>query len=315
MKKSILITAFFALLAGAAGYAYFSLFMPVPHEDATLVVAHGTPMTAIAKQLSRAGVIKQALPLTVYSRISGADRRIKPGEYIFENGLKPLQVLSKLERGDVKLYKITLIEGWSVSQMADYLAEQPFAWPSLKDEFKTAAVEGYLFPSTYFIPRPKTASEIIERIEQEFNKIYTPELDARAKEINLTLLQVITLASIIEKETGSPEERPLISSVFHNRLKKGIPLQSDPTTIYGLKDFDGNLRKSDLSSPHPYNTYVHKGLPPGPIANPGLDSIKAALWPADSDYIFFVSKNDGTHQFSRTLAEHNQAVLKYQLGR
>jgi UPF0755 protein len=144
------------------------------------------------------------------------------------------------------------------------------------------------------------------------NQVFTSEWDARANELRLSRHEVLTLASVIEKETGVSEERPQISSVFHNRLKKKIPLQSDPTVIYGLTGFNGNLRKKDLSDPSPYNTYRRAGLPPGPIASPGAQSIRAALYPAPSAYLYFVSKNDGTHQFSATLVDHNRAVEKYQ---
>ena len=150
---------------------------------------------------------------------------------------------------------------------------------------------------------------------RRFQEVFTPAWEERARERKMTVHQVVTLASIIEKETGAPAERPVISSVFHNRLQKDMRLASDPTVIYGIKDFNGNLTRKDLTTPTPYNTYKIKGLPPGPIANPGADAIQAALYPADTDFLFFVSKRDGTHHFSKTYPEHEKAVRKYQLRR
>jgi len=169
-----------------------------------------------------------------------------------------------------------------------------------------------LFPDTYRFARATPPKDVIRTMVDQLGHVVTEEWQARAKEMNLTFHQVLTLASVIEKETGAGDERPHISSVFHNRLKRRIPLQSDPTVIYGLPNFDGNLHKKDLFHPSPYNTYRWAGLPPGPIASPGADSIRAALYPAMSKYLYFVSRNDGTHHFSATLLEHNKAVEKYQ---
>jgi UPF0755 protein len=175
-------------------------------------------------------------------------------------------------------------------------------------------IEGYLFPDTYFFNKTMSPEEMIREMVHHFNAIWTPAFDTRAKELGMSRFQVLTLASIIEKETGAPQERPLISSVFHNRLHKGMKLQSDPTTIYGIwSRYHGNIHKADLSDPSPYNTYYVPALPVGPISNPGLDSIKAALYPSQSDYLFFVSHNDGTHEFTRSYEEHTNAVKKFQL--
>jgi len=174
------------------------------------------------------------------------------------------------------------------------------------------SLEGYLYPDTYRFPRPTAVKDVIKAMVDRLGQVMTPEWQARAKDLHMTLHEVLTLASVIEKETGAGGERAQISSVFHNRLKKKIPLQSDPTVIYGLPQFDGNLRKKDLSHPNPYNTYRWAGLPPGPIANPGAEAIRAALYPVPTPYLYFVSKNDGTHHFSATLVEHNKAVEKYQ---
>ena len=175
--------------------------------------------------------------------------------------------------------------------------------------------EGYLFPDTYFFPKEVTIERIISTMVKRFWSVFVPEWQARAKDLGLTVHQVVTLASIIEKETGAPFERPIISSVFHNRLKKKMRLESDPTVIYGIKNFDGNLTRKHLTTPTPYNTYKIRGLPSGPIASPGGASLEAALYPDDTKFIYFVSRKDRTHQFSTNLKQHNRAVQKYQLGR
>jgi len=184
---------------------------------------------------------------------------------------------------------------------------------SLGIEAKT--LEGYLYPDTYYFPRWTKAEDVVKAMVNHLRQVYTPEMHAQSEALRMTEVQVLTLASIIEKETGHDAERPLISAVFHNRLRKGLPLQSDPTVIYGIPNFNGNLTRADLARPTPFNTYRIAKLPPGPIASPGVKSIQAALNPAPVKYLFFVSKNDGTHQFSATLGEHNRAVERYQKRR
>lgn len=332
MKRLFLIFAIllFIIIVGVGGFVYLSLTTPVSHQTATLAIQRGTPLVMIAEQLGRAGVIKYPPLFTIFARVKHIDRHVKAGEYEFGDGLSAMDVLRKLEKGECKLYKITLIEGWTIFQMADYLSKQPFSTPgfpagfikSSSDKFfvrslgiNADSAEGYLFPNTYLIERPGAPELLVGRLIEEFKKNYIPEFKERADQIGMTEEQVVTLASIIEKETGSDAERGLVSSVFHNRLKKNMPLQSDPTVIYAIKNYDGNIRKSDLSNPSPYNTYMHQGLPPGPIANPGLASIKAALWPAVTDYLYFVARGDGTHEFTTNLVDHNKAVTKYQLNR
>jgi UPF0755 protein len=224
-------------------------------------------------------------------------------------------------------YQIIIPEGYTVRQIALRLAEKGIV--EQQEEFLSlafsvnfagslgiegAGVEGYLFPDTYLFPKGVASAEVIRTMVGKFRRVYVPAFSQRAAELGMTDKQIVTLASIIEKETGVPEERPLVSAVFHNRLKRGMPLCSDPTVIYGIKAFDGNLRKLDLMRMTPYNTYLSRGLPPGPIANPGASAIQAALYPAPTNYLYFVSRNDGTHHFSATLREHNEAVWKYQKG-
>jgi UPF0755 protein len=330
MRYFIAAAALFVFLAAGVFFgAHVSLNSPINHEEAIFVVQRGTPLIMIAEQLARAGIIRSPGLFAAYARLGRFDRSIKAGEYQFQSGLSSFDVLNKLKKGECRLYKITLIEGWTAAQIANYLANQSFAEPSFEPRFLSAtgdkyftksvgmdeaSLEGYLFPNTYFIERPRTAEWLISRLVDEFKKIYTNEFDVRAKEIGLSKHEIITLASIIEKEAGLDSERTIISSVFHNRLKKNMLLQADPTVIYGIKRFDGNLRKADLSNPHPYNTYVHQGLPPGPISNPGRASIRAALWPASTDFLYFVARGNGSHEFTKTLLEHSKAVAKYQKG-
>lgn len=329
--RRLILAVLLGVFIGVVGFclfAFFSLKTQVMHEDAVFVVQRGTPMIMIAGQLSRAGVIKNPAIFSLYARAFHFDRRIKAGEYEFAGGLSAIEVLNKMIKGECRLYKITLIEGWTVNQMADYLAQQRFALPAFQSNFLAAAndkyfvrslgiendtAEGYLFPDTYMIQRPQTAEVLVNMLISEFNKVYTKEFEQRANELGFAKNQVVTLASIIEKEAGSNAERPIISSVFHNRLKKQMPLQADPTVIYTIKNFNGNIKKSDLSISSPYNTYVNQGLPPGPIANPGEASLKAALWPAQTDYLYFVARGDGTHEFNKTYPEHAKAVARYQL--
>jgi UPF0755 protein len=222
------------------------------------------------------------------------------------------------------LHPLTIPEGLTMVQIADLASHEGFADRAeflrlAKDGtfvaslgIKADTLEGYLYPDTYKFSRGVKTREVLVAMVEQLREMVVPDLLARMQERKMTMHEVLTLASVIEKETGSGSERPEISAVFHNRLKKHIPLQSDPTVIYGLPAFDGNIHKKDLSSPSPYNTYRVKGLPPGPIANPGIQAIRAALYPSDSHSLYFVSRNDGTHQFSATLIEHNKAVEKYQ---
>jgi UPF0755 protein len=252
---------------------------------------------------------------------------IKAGEYQFTTAMLPAEVLEKLQDGRIYFRTATIPEGLTTSQVADVLAEQglvnkqTFLNLASDEEFAAElnitakSLEGYLFPNTYYIPRGMQEREIIRKMVAEFWKIMTPELQQEIEQKNFSIHEIVTLASIIEKEARVAEERELISAVYTNRLKLKMKLDSDPTVIYGLKDFNGNLTKGDLQKDTPYNTYRRRGLPPGPIANPGKSSILAAIRPADVKYLYFVARNDGTHKFSTTYKEHQQAVWEYQKKR
>jgi len=314
-----------AILGASLAVAWASLGTgpPLPPGGASVVVREGDGVAEIARRLETAGVVRSALLLRARSRLTGRDRTIQPGTYRFETATDMGTLLERLAAG-VEPVEVTIPEGLTVREIADLLAArglggaESFRCLASDPDFLLAAgvpgpqLEGYLFPDTYrFVPQVD-ASEILETMVRRFHDRFDADRYRRAAARRLSVNQVITLASIIEKETGKASERPLIAAVFANRLRIGMPLQSDPTVIYAMPEFDGNLTRADLARPSPYNTYVTGGLPPGPIANPGLAAIDAALAPADSLALYFVSRNDGSHEFSATLAEHNRAVARYQ---
>ena len=288
------------------------------------MIPDGSTFQHVAVLLEHERLIKSSSIFVLFGKSQSADRKVHAGEYELNPGMTPAEILSKLLNGQVLLHSLTIPEGLTLTQIADLVSQQgltdreEFLRLAKDREFivslgiKAETLEGYLYPNTYKFPRGIRAREVLVAMVEQLWQEVGPDLLTRMQELKMTMHEVLTLASVIEKETGSGGERPEISAVFHNRLKKHIPLQSDPTVIYGLPAFDGNLHKKDLSSPSPYNTYRVQGLPPGPIANPGIQAIRATLYPSDSRSLYFVSRNDGTHQFSATLIEHNKAVEKYQ---
>ena len=291
---------------------------------ATIDIPEGTTFRQVAELLEKERLIRNKWAFLLLGRLTWTERRILAGEYALHAGMSPVEILSEFREGHVVLHPVTIPEGYTVARIAELLGEKGLADP---EEFMRLAhdrdfirslnldasnLEGYLFPNTYYIARHTGTKTLITQFVEGLRHALTPEVLARAQIINMSIHEVLTLASVIEKETSVPEERGVISAVFHNRLRRGIRLQSDPTVIYGLASFDGNLRKRDLQSSSPYNTYRFGGLPPGPIANPGAGAISAAVYPAMTSYLYFVSRNDGTHHFSSTLVEHNHAVNKYQ---
>ncbi len=329
MKR--LIGAFFVLLilgiGLAAGYLY--VFSRSPHGDhfKEVHIRRGTPLQDILIILEKEDIIADADLFRVYLIIQGLAVSVRAGDYEFRPNMTPKEVAHELVTGDFKIYRFTIPEGWNMRQIADYLERNQLAeyddfmaWATNKDwiadlGFELESLEGYLFPSTYETYYPKDARDLIKIMTKAFNENFTDEMKARAQQIGMSPHEVVTLASIIEKETGRPEERPLIASVFDNRLRLKMPLQSDPTVIYGIKDYDGNITRRHLETYTPYNTYVIPGLPPGPIASPGKSALLAVLYPADTEYLYFVSKNNGAHAFAKTLQEHNQNVYTYQIKR
>ncbi|WP_459914312.1 endolytic transglycosylase MltG [Desulfocicer niacini] len=330
LKKTALALLMMCTITTLAGFSYIRHFADTPltsrGSTRLITISRGSVLKQISDTLYRNHLIKNSLLFQVFVRLQKKAGVIKAGEYELSAAMSPAHVLDILSRGKVKRHRITLPEGFTVAEVArqleiaglgsqaDFmaLAHDPAFCKSL--EIATDNLEGYLFPDTYFFEKNTPEKAILTTMVKRFQAVFIPEWRTRATQRGLSIHQVVTLASIIEKETGTPEERPLISSVFHNRLKRNMRLQSDPTVIYGITDFNGNLTRRDLKTPTPYNTYVIKGLPPGPIANPGRQAMEAALFPADSRFYFFVSKNDTTHHFSATLREHNRAVGKYQRG-
>lgn len=318
----VLLLAFYFLLD-----AFLFLSLPVNFErkERKVSIPKGSTFKQIVRILEEEELLRSPTRFFLMASILGAPGRVKAGEYHLSTSMLPQEILHKLVQGDVIKYRITIPEGYNVRQSAAYLEEkgiinsrEEFLELAFSAEFVASlgiegeSMEGYLFPDTYFFSRGVAPEEVVKSMVRNFKELYKSDFSQRAAELGLTDREVIILASIIEKETGLCEERPLISAVFHNRLKRGIPLCSDPTVIYGIEDFDGNLRKEDLKMRTPYNTYVIQGLPPGPISNPGRSSILAALYPASVKYLYFVSRNDGSHHFSISFKEHNEAVRRYQ---
>ncbi|BCA53150.1 conserved exported protein of unknown function [Nitrospira sp. KM1] len=305
----------------AKGPAVSPLQHPAPR---IITIPDGSSFQQVAALLEHERLIKSRLAFILLGRSLSADRKIRSGEYELNAGMPPADILAKLINGQVVLHPVTIPEGLTIVQIGDLLAlynvtdRGEFLRLALDRAYAASlgitaeTLEGYLYPDTYKFPRQVKAKEVLTTMVDHWKQAFGIDLRARTVELRMTVHEVMTLASVIEKETGAGHERAEISAVFHNRLRKHIPLQSDPTVIYGLPDFDGNIHKKDLSSPSPYNTYRVQGLPPGPIANPGIQAIQAALYPSGSRALYFVSKNDGTHQFSSTLEQHNEAVEKYQ---
>ena len=292
----------------------------------TLIVPPGSSADAIGRLLQSQGLVRHPLAFRVLVLLKGVSGSLKAGEYALEGPLTLDQIVDLLARGEVVRREVTIPEGKNMVEIAEILGDRGIE----VDAFLAAAhdpalirdldpyasdLEGYLFPDTYDLPKdPGPASALVARLVHRFRDVITPELP-RLEARGLTVRQTVTMAALVERETARPEERPRIASVFFNRLKKGMLLQTDPTVIYALRlagRWDGNIRKKDLDIDSPYNTYRDPGLPPGPIASPGREALLAVIAPAEGKDLYFVSRNDGTHQFSETLAVHNRAVDRYQ---
>ena len=311
------LAVFVSLLLALSAWFYF--LDGFSTETKIVEIPQGLGLVAIAEKLEGEGVIRKAEILFLSALLSGTQGKLKHGEYEFSAGEAPYSVHRKLRRGEVSLRKVTFPEGVTLARMAEILeasqivSREEFLTLAQDSEYSTKKLgmevlsfEGFLFPETYFFPKGSTAEKVIEVMLDEFREACaTLGITGTEPEIK----KIVTIASLIEKETAFPPERPLVSAVIRNRLRKGMKLEFDPTVIYALGEkFDGDIRKKDLSFPSPYNTYVISGLPPGPIAAPGLDSIRAALEPADVDYLYFVSTGDGAHIFSSKYGDHVNAV-------
>ena len=328
LGKAALFAAQLAMLSGWAWLAFESRASRSAEGPPVLFEAgKGKSVGAIADDLKAQGIIRKRTPFLLAYELFFAPRNVKAGEYELAKGSRALDILARLVDGRVVLHPVTIAEGLTAKETFARLAAAGFG--RLEDfeaaardaadiallDPKAAGLEGYLYPETYHFAKGATAGEILLRMTGEFREVFDASLRARAAGLGMSVRDAVTLASLIEKETARPEERRLVSAVFHNRLARGMRLECDPTVIYGLSllgRYEGRLRTRDLRTDTPYNTYMHAGLPPGPICNPGRSSLEAALDPADADYLFFVSRNDGSHEFSRTLGDHSRAVRKFQ---
>jgi UPF0755 protein len=327
-KHKFIITSI--LIAGLLiGLFWYYSASPIENRSRTVLVEipRGSSFLEVVDIMDRAGLVKIQPFFAALALSKGVARRLRAGEYEFVSSMTPNAVIEKLVRGDIKRYRITIPEEWTVQEIADRLEFSKLinrdAFLSLagdRDFLKSQGIdamsaEGYLFPDTYEFDRSMSTRQIMTILIHQFWEKVTPEMRERAASMHMTTNEWVTLASIIGKESSLKEEKFLVSAVFHNRLRKKMRLQSDPTAIYNLNRIRGPITRRELMRYSPHNTYQISGLPPGPICNPGLDSLQAALYPAPVKYLFFVSKNDGTHYFSTTYSEHSDAVMLHQSDR
>ncbi len=299
----------------------------LPETGIAYELQPGTSLSAVAKDLEQRGYLQSAFYFQLMARLDGQASNIKAGEYHLQAGLTPKSLLALLVSGQVVSHTLTLVEGWNFQQVLAAISGHEALKKTLvglSDEEIMARLgspdmhpEGRFLPDTYHFPKGTTDLDFLKRAQRAMEQLLAREWAEREPDLPLTTpYEALILASIVEKETGQAAERPEIAGVFIRRLKKGMLLQTDPTVIYGMgPSFDGNIRRSDLRQDTPYNTYVHRGLPPTPISMPGADALHAVLHPAKGSSLYFVAKGNGWHYFSDTLAEHNKAVRKYQLKR
>lgn len=314
-----------AAIAAGVGILIALLHRPGPalSRPVTLSIAEGTRFASVADELARDGILDHPRLLTLWARLSRRDREVHWGDYLFTTALSPLDVLAKLTGPPDPVHSVTIPEGLTSREIVALLAGSGFgseesfscvlADPAfLSDEDLPAeGAEGYLFPDTYTLPLATPQERILRTMVRRFHDVFGPELTLAAARQGLTVAQAVTLASIVEEEAKLAEERPVIAAVFLNRLRRGMPLQADPTVLYGRESDDRTITRADLRRPSPYNTYTIAGLPPTPIANPGRASLEAAVHPAQVDYLYFVAKGDGSHEFNSTLPAHNAAVARW----
>jgi UPF0755 protein len=334
-KPTLFVLLCLILLTLFSVWVYDQIFKPqATQKTASQVVEikRNESPAAITKKLTDLGIAKNADVLYYLGKVRGSWKRYQAGEFEFNPTMNAVEILDRLVHGPQVSYPLTIKEGINLYQVADelerlklldresfiLLCKNKSFIKNLKlvPENNLTTLEGFLYPDTYYLRKNSTPEEVIKKIIRHFEAKVTEEHFRKAKAVGLNPLQLITLASIVEKETGATEERPLIASVFLNRLKKKMRLQSDPTTIYGMwETYRGNITKADLLKNTPYNTYTIPALPIGPIANPSLEAIEAVINPAPSDYLYFVSKNNGTHVFSKTYEDHQKAVQNYQVSK
>jgi UPF0755 protein len=333
MKRLLIVILVITLTIVGGGLALLIVRVNQPYKgfegpEQFVEVPTGSGVAAIGRRLAQAGVVRDAVTFRYAVWLTGGARTLKAGEYRFDRAMTPQEVARKLARGEVYLRQITFREGLTIRDMAALFEQQGFGSrqsfvdaASRPDPIRgldpaAADLEGYLFPDTYALPRRATAVTLVQMMVTRFQKQVGGDLPQRAAAAGMGVHEAMTLASIVEKETGKSEERPLVAAVYANRLKIGMGLQCDPTVIYALQRAGRdtrNLTREDLQYDSPYNTYRYAGLPPGPIASPGKASVDAALQPAQVPYLYFVSRNDGSHAFATTLDEHNRNVYRWQV--
>ena len=307
-----------------AAYVGIQLFVPgsIGNKQIEVEIPEGSTFKQALGILEDNNLIRDRNLFLIMGKVAGLDRRIRAGYYSFSGTMSPWEVFTQLRDGRIVYYEITIVEGESLLEIGSRLSSRKIvprdAFDRLvKDkEFLTIldinapSLEGYLYPQTYKFPKGASPESVLKIMVQEMRREFTDQMQTRMREMGWTENDVLTLASIIEREAATDEERPVISAVYHNRINRGMPLQADPTAIYGVKSYKDKITKDDLRKETAFNTYVIKGLPPGPIASPGMKSITAALYPADVPYLYFVAKKDGTHYFSKTFSEHATAIQR-----
>ncbi|HTF99573.1 MAG TPA: endolytic transglycosylase MltG [Nitrospirota bacterium] len=309
---------------------YIALFVPPTKEKnwKEVQVTEGMSFKAIAATLRDEGLIRYRGYFEIIGRLQGISRKVRAGYYGLSTNMSMWDVLDALRRGQIIEYEVVIPEGYNIYQIGWTLSGTPLIGEPhefidlVKNKkyvhslgISADTLEGYLFPDTYFFPKGIKLEDIPRKMVARYRTVFSNSMQQRAVELGMTESQVITLASIVEKEAKVPAERKLISAVYHNRLKQGMKLQADPTAVYGTKAWVTNVTKDDLKRRSPYNTYLHKGLPPGPIANPGEGAILAALYPDSVDYLFFVAQGDGSHYFSKDFSSHEKAIGRYRSNR
>jgi UPF0755 protein len=333
-RAALAVVAVIAVLAAGAAALVGNQVWQQIHEpfkgydgaEQFVEIPSGASTAEIRRRLMQSGVVGNEFALRAALWWSGRSRALQAGEYRFDRPMTPLEVVDTLANGDIYTRRITFPEGLTIREMAmvyesngfgkgrDFLRAASDASLITDLDAKAPDLEGYLFPETYALPRTTPASQLVAMMVDRFRTTFReiPQQNGTP----LTTRQLVTLASLVEKETGAPPERPIVSAVYRNRMKVGMGMQADPTVVYALVKagrYDGNIRKTDLDFDSPYNTYKYPGLPPGPIASPGRASLEAAAAPADVPYLYFVSRNDGTHVFAETLAQHNANVYRFQV--
>jgi len=335
-KQKLLLAGLFILgvscMVGVAGYIYQIYYSPImssaPDGNSVILIPRGSTFDSVTARIRKKGLLPYPRLYDYLAEKLKVHSRIQAGEFKIQHNWNTSELLQYLISGKSIRHRITIPEGENYRQIAERLQLAEIADKdvilSLKDDPELLAktgipdmtnLEGFLFPETYFFSRVDTERQILSAMITQYRRVFNADFQKRAKEIGMSEYKVLTLASIVEKETGIDSDRPKIASVFHNRLKRRMRLDSDPTVIYGLSDFNGNLTRKHLRKPTPYNTYTKYGLPPTPISNPGRASLQSVLYPADKKFLYFVARGDGSSKFSKTLREHNKAVLYFQKNR